>query len=208
MMDGIRNLTHHYISFPLSAMLEGPEAFQRAVAAAAMAEEMYSELGEVLSSPRFTEAVRAAVQQTFRAVAAHIYTHGFTSAPLLYCSGSCAPPPTIPEHGPTSSEIPQQNLTPPASPSPIGRPERPQYKRTDSHVFGSVPSGGGRAGAKKVPRQLARVLKSVQAAGDASFASITKVTKGISELGPVLALSATAFTCASRVSLMPDEFRV
>lgn len=67
------------------------------------------------------------------------------------------------------------------------------HKRSDSRIFGAVPTGiagsggisrggsdggaeGPAPGSAKLPRPLARLLKPVQAAGDTSFDNINRVT--------------------------------
>ncbi|KAG1659567.1 hypothetical protein FOA52_011923 [Chlamydomonas sp. UWO 241] len=64
---------------------------------------------------------------------------------------------------------------------------------------GNNSGGSGGSSPHQLPREskparpLARALRSVQAGGDAAFASIKEVTKGISALPAVMALAATAF---------------
>lgn len=78
-----------------AAMGAGPEAYRRAMASAAMVDELHEELRVVLLNHRFTDAVRASVQHTFRAVAAQLFAAFPSAAPL-------APDATGPSSAPAS----------------------------------------------------------------------------------------------------------
>ena len=139
---------------------------------------------------RFTEAVQAAVQHSFRLEAMHIYTF-FPAASAASGGGLAEPPASPPMSGATSPNRWGASYLA-AAPVSSSAASSATYRRSDSRVFGSVPSGGssgnvrggpGAAGngaarsPSKAPRQLARLLKPVQGAGDASFENINRVTK-------------------------------
>lgn len=131
-----------------------------------MAEDLRAELISVLSSHRFSDALRSSVQHAFRQLARHIY--------------DALPPPPL------------------NCPSPCSSPSGMQ--RSLSHLFGSVPSGGqgGRAGevVGGETRPFARMLKPMQAAADLLLVpgNVKGLTKGISELSGVMALTAEVFS--------------
>ena len=144
-------------------------------------DDLKMELITLLSSHRFSEALRSSVQHAFRQLVRHIY--------------DALPPP-------------------PLSLSPVGSPEgggsaalsgKGGMSRSMSHLFGSVPSGGVKmgevTGGAGVRRPLARMLKPTQGAADLLLVpgNVRGLTKGISELAGVMALSAEAFAgpCSS-----------
>ena len=148
---------------------------------------------------RFTEAMRASVQHTFRMAAVHLYGQ-FPSPPFVAVTPPSAvdnsPSSTSPESSPKRREsvTSNGNLVGSSSGSATGTATG-SYRRIDSRVFGAVPTGrgaqngagGGGGGTNggnnstKLPRQLARLLKPVQAAGDAAFENIHVVTKASDE---------------------------
>ena len=133
-----------------------------------------------VSHLRFTDAIRAAVQHCFRLAAVHIHA----SFPTRDASETPSPS--------------ERNDTTPLSGGSLdstlsSKQTASIYKRSDSRVFGAVPTGqsgsngcrgdfgvggvSGSRGSVKLPRQLARLLKPVQSAGDSSFENINRVTK-------------------------------
>lgn len=142
---------------------------------------------------RFTEAVQAAVQHTFRLEATHIYTFFPAASPVAAAAGSvlvAGEAPSSPLMSGAASPNRQGEGYPTAATSVSSSAAAAAYRRCDSRVFGSVPSGGSSGnvrvsgagngaarGPSKAPRQLARMLKPVQGAGDASFENINRVTK-------------------------------
>eukprot|EP00955_Chlamydomonas_euryale_P055426 356121-Chlamydomonas_euryale.AAC.1 len=171
----------------------GHDAYSAAAAATSSVDELHAELCALLGGVRFHDAVRTAVQHTFRAAAAHIY-EGFPASGSAGGAGGCA------------------RDEPAAAAAPAGA--------RDKHGLGTVPSlscihshgtnaggaggggGGSAAGALSKPaRPLARVLRTVQASGDALFEGIKSITKGIAALPAVMALSATAFATNSQLGV-------
>ena len=132
-----------------------------------MADDLRSELVAILSSHRFSEALRSAVQHAFRQLARHIYD-------------ALPPAPLVP------------------SPNSAGGGGG-GMQRSMSHLFGSVPSGGfggkGWEGGGET-RPLARMLRPMQGAADLLLVpgNVRGLTKGISELTGVMALSAEVFS--------------
>jgi hypothetical protein len=94
---------------PLTGCTVGPAglaAHRQGQAAAAMVEELHSELRAALSSTRFTEAVRAGVQHTFRQLAEHVYLAAFAPKPAGAASQAGA---LTSQGGGLSAELSGQN---------------------------------------------------------------------------------------------------
>lgn len=154
-----------------------------------MLQELYAELREVLSGPRFAEAIRSAVQHCFRMLARHL-CDGFPPAPP-------STPPSSEAATPYSQQQQQQAATAAAHAAAAS------MRRSASHMFGAVPSGregsGGLGLHEESKRPLARLLRTVQVSGDLLMlqGNVRVLTKGISELGNVMAVAAEAFAGAS-----------
>jgi hypothetical protein len=179
------------------------------------------------------QAMRTAVQHTYRASAVHIY-QGFPSTPHAADAGTgssgsgAAAAGGSPLRGPPLGSSPRPGeLGAAGAFGSLGRASMTarlsSSRGKTGFGFGTVPSlaclhTAGASGhsdghqnhnnnngspkpqqqhASKPPRPLARVLRTVQGSGDAAFENIKDVTKGISVLPAVMALSATAFASAA-----------
>ena len=205
----------------------GAEAYQRAMSAASMVEELHVELRSMLSNYRFAEAVRSTVQHTFRAAAAQVYAG-------IPASGDAAQKQSSPSSTSYSSPGPSQQAVAgnadleissncnsdvsgfssaaekgqAVSPCSMGQPAPEEVSgshavlpmhRDRSGVWGAIPRAQQALGpaAVKPTRPMARMLKAVQSASDLIFVNIRQITRGIAGLPAVMGLCATAFACSA-----------